>query len=173
MTWRQPHEMDALVENGASVGPRIVAFTDLRDGAYLVRDLDEGHLLRVPTGSAQPEQFPLHGGQRRQTQRGALLLRVSKYALIGAFLGGVGGVLLGVLVALSAVIQLGRFNRRVRRWRHRSHVEPGEPGDLLPAMASSEWLRLRAALGQGALAALVGAGICLLLLPHVLHYFPR
>jgi hypothetical protein len=92
MTWRQPHEMDALVEDGASVGPRIVAFTDLRDGAYLVRDLDEGQLLRVPRGSAQPEPFPLHGGQRRQTQRGALLLRVSKYALIGAFLGGVGGV---------------------------------------------------------------------------------
>jgi hypothetical protein len=173
MTWRQPHEMDALVEDGASVGPRIVAFTDLRDGAYLVRDLDEGHLLRVPRGSAQPEQFPPQGGQRRQTQRGALLLRVSKYALIGAFLGGVGGVLLGVLVALCAVIQLGRFKVRVRRWQRRSRMGRHDVQDLLPASASSERSRLLGALGQGVLAAVLGAGVCLLLLPHVLHYLPH
>jgi hypothetical protein len=166
MTWQQ-HDVDAFIDDGASVGPRIVAFTDQRDGAYLVRDLDEGHLLRVPKGHAQPEPFPL---QRRQPQRGALLLRWSKYALIGAVLGGVGGLLLGTLVTLAAMIQLGRFNGRVRRWRHRSHVEQGDP---LPALASSERVRLLAALGQGALAALIGAGICLLLLPHVLHYFPR
>jgi hypothetical protein len=170
MTWRQQHEMDVLVENGASAAPNIVAFTDQRDGAYLVRELDEDQLLRVPFGRARPEPFP---PQRGQAQRGALALRVSKYALIGAVLGGVAGVLLGILVALVAVIQLGRFGGRVRRWRRRWHTERRQERDILPAIASAERLRLLAAFGQGALAALLGAGVCLLLIPHILRYLPH
>jgi hypothetical protein len=170
MSWRQHHNMDAAIKDGASAGPRIVAFSDQRDGAYLVRDLDENQLLRVPKGYAQLELFPPTQGQPR---RGALLLRLSKYALIGAVLGGVGGLLLGTLVALAAMIQLGRFNRRVRRWRHHGRSEQGDLAHLLPAIATGERSRVLGALGQGALAAVVGAGVCLLLLPHVLHYLPR
>jgi hypothetical protein len=170
MTWRQQHNRDALIGDGASARPQIVAFTDQRDGAYLVHDLDEDQPLLVPRGYAQPEPFPHTQGQ---AQRGALLLRWSKYALIGALLGGVGGLALGALVALAAVIQLGRFKRRVRRWQRRARMGRHDAQDLLPASASSERSRLLGALGQGVLAAVLGAGVCLLLLPHLLHYLPH
>jgi hypothetical protein len=170
MTWPEQQFVDSPQDDRAGIGPRLVEFADQRDGVYLVRDLYDERTIRVAKPYAQAEPFPFSRGH---TRRGALLLRLSTIALISAFLGGVGGLLLGALVVCSAVIQLGRFNGRVRRWKRRARLGRHDVQDLLPASASSERSRLLGALGQGMLAAFLGAGVCLLLLPHLLHYLPH
>jgi hypothetical protein len=166
MSWRR-HKEQAPGESfpvtaGASVGPRLVKFADARDGAYFVHDLADGRTMRVPKRFAEPERFP---PAPASPQRGSRLLRLSRYALVLAFVGGAGGVLVGVPVALCAAVQLGRFKGRVRRWRRRSRGWP----EQLPPMATAERLRLLAALGQGGAATLIGGGIGMLLLPHLLR----
>jgi hypothetical protein len=170
MSWQTQADGDSAIEHTAMAGPRIVQFADKRDGSYVVRDLQDGQIVSVPKRYSEVDAFP-----HRPTSagRGALLLTLSTYAVVGAFLGGVGGVLLGALVVFFALIQLGRFGGRVRRWRRRWRNQRSDERELLPAVASSERLRLLGALGQGGLAALIGAGVCALLLPHVLHYLPR
>jgi len=141
----------------------LAAFVREGDRAYLVRDLDGGHLVAVPKRYAVAEPFlPI----RRRQAPGARLLRWSAYALFAALCGGLGGILLGVLVTLLAAIQLGRFALRVRRWRLRHRRSNGAM--LLPAAAGAERLRLITAWAQGLLAVIVGAALLAFLLWHLL-----
>jgi hypothetical protein len=130
---------------------------------YLVRDLAEDSVIEVPKRFAPPVPFPV---TRRPYQRGARLLVLSWWALAGALVGGVFGVALGMLVTILALTRLVGFGARVRRWRRRD-AGP-EAASWLPAAAAMERQRLRAALGQGLLAALFGAGVLALLLPYLL-----
>ena len=124
---------------------------------YLVRTLENDHILQVPKHYAPSEPFP---PERGLPPPGGRLLRWSAYALLLVGLGGLGGVLLGVLVVLVAGVQLARFSLRVRRWRRR-HKAAGIP--MVPAVASAERVRLLSALGQGLLAVVLGSLLLALL----------
>jgi hypothetical protein len=139
--------------------PLRVRYADERDRAYLVRELAHGQWVSVPKQRMVPEPYPF---SREERAVGGGLLRWSLYALVGALLGGIGGVLLGLPVALSAAIRLQGYARRVRRWRRE---RTGPDGALpLPPAASADRLRLRTALWQGLLAATLGLLVLALLL---------
>ncbi len=133
-------------------------YSDESAEAYLVRELERGRWVSVPK-QREAAEFSLLG--RGERAGGVILLRWSLYALVGAALGGVGGVALGLLVALGAAIRLLGHARRVRRWQRE---RTGPDGALpLPPAASAERLRLRTALGQGLLAAMLGLVVVVVL----------
>ncbi len=122
---------------------------------YVVYDLHEDEEVRIPKARAVAEVYP---PTRRNPLRGAGLFRWSVIALIAALIGGLGGMILGALVALLAAARLVGFTQRVTRWRKRQ-----EGGRWLPAQASAERLRLLAAFWQGVLALALGAFVFALL----------
>lgn len=139
--------------------PRLATYVDEDDQKYHLRDFDTGLATLAPKRRAAPEVFP---PTRQSRAPGAGLLRASGYALFSALLGGAPGIALGLIVALIALIQLVRFERRARTWR----ADPPEQARdaRLPARATSERLRLLTALWQGLGAAALGAIAVLLLL---------
>jgi hypothetical protein len=146
-----PHHSHPRIETYAwDEVPVIAAFTEQSADAYVVRDLDARRTVTVPKERARPDPFP---PTPHQPVAGLNVLRASGYALALALMGGVGGIALGVLVALAALAGIQRFGRRARQWR-RTH-----PGALLPAFARTEYDRLIGALWQAVLATLIGAAI--------------
>jgi hypothetical protein len=144
--------------------PLDVRFVDQTPETYVVQARDEFdmQMVRVPKHRAAVEWSSAGGDQ---SARATGLLRWSLLALIGAACGGIGGILLGALVACASAVRLARFSRRVRRWRRRQRqrARRGQEVPGLPEAATLERLRLLAALGQGFLAMVAGAAEVLLL----------
>jgi hypothetical protein len=168
--WRSRPQAGVARRSRAESSHLLVRYESQTPDQYLVRDLAGDEMIEVPKRYASPVPFPV---TPRPHQRGARLLRWSAWALAGAWFGGALGVALGTLVVLVALLQLSEFGGRVRRWRRQGPSSDEAPG-LLPAAAAMERQRLRAALGQGLLAVLLGAGVMALLLPylgpHLLRY---
>jgi hypothetical protein len=147
-------------EEPPASAPRYVRYQDTTPREYIVRALSNDRVIQVPRQFARATPFP---PTRDQPAPGAGLLRWSSYALLAVGLGGLGGVLLGGIVALVAAVRLMRFSEHARSWRRRSG---GTGPRALPAAASAERLRLLGALGQAMLAALLGSALLLLLIWH-------
>ena len=147
---------------GARVpGPLTARYLDEDDGVYLVAEPRGERTAQVAKRREVVEPFP---PTRRGSAPGVRLLHWSAYALVGAVCGGVPGVVLGSMVTLLALVRLGQFSRRVRRWWLRQSRSDGRGGVLqLPAAVTAERLRLLAALGQGLLAVLLGCLVFLAL----------
>jgi hypothetical protein len=153
---RSPLETDEDMQVSA---PRYVRYEDATNRVYLVRALFNDHLIQVPKRYARAMPFP---PSRDQHLAGAGLQRWSAYALLAAGLGGLGGILLGSMVAVVAWVRLLGFSQRVRGWRPGA----GRP-QMLPVAASEERLRLLGAVSQGLLAALLGAVVLALIVWHL------
>ncbi|HUY77182.1 MAG TPA: hypothetical protein VMV29_10455 [Ktedonobacterales bacterium] len=133
-----------------------------QDGkTYIVQPLDADADVAVAKRRRGAEQYPPPHDQR---PRGVRLMRWSHVALLAAVFGGVGGVFLGVIVLLAALIHLVGLRLRVRRWLQSTSGEAAS----LPASASSERFRVLAALGEGLVACLLGALVTLLLARYIL-----
>lgn len=169
-SWRQRQPPVAADRVRAGPSYLLVRYEGQTPDHYIVRDLVADDVIEVRKHYPPPLPFPV---TRRPHQHGARLLRWSTWALAGALLGGIVGVGIGALVALVALARLAGFGGRVRRWRRRD-AGPEDDASWLPAAAAMERQRLRAALGQGFLATLLGAAVLALLLPylwpHVLPY---
>ena len=134
--------------------PATVRFVEEDGSDYIVLDLLTGNERRVPKQRLALEMFP---ATRQYPLRGSTLLRLSGFALIGALLGGVVGIMLGSIVLVVALIRLAAFERRAHVWRSRQaqgviQSRRRQRRIALPAAATSERLRLLTALGQSLLA---------------------
>lgn len=139
----------------ADAQPLIVRYADQHERDYLVQELDSGDTVPVPKRRATDDVSPLQKGHRPP---GALLLRWSKYALLGVVCSGAPGIVLGVVVVCVSLVRLSGFRARVSRWLRRDNSA------ALPAIATTERLHLLAALGQGVFAILLGSMVLALLL---------
>jgi hypothetical protein len=146
-------------ERVALLVPLRARYVDQTDTAYIVGEPSGMRTAHVQKLRDASEPYPPRGA------RGVGLLRLSSLALAGAICGGIGGVLLGLVTTLVALERLASLSSRVRR-RQRSQ-QHGRQGSLqsaaLPEAATTERLRLIAALGQGVLAVLLGALVLALL----------
>lgn len=135
--------------------PRSVRYQDQSRAAYLVREINDSQHVRVAKQRAVADTYPPNAAARSADMR---LLRWSGYALLGVLLGGVGAIILGLLTASLAALLLMRHSHRVRAWRraHRAAGSDSSNALLLPAAASDERARLRTALWQGVIAAVLG-----------------
>ena len=138
--------------------PLLAQFQQQTPETYSVRDLEYDDIVTVQKARAVSEPFP---PTPAYPTRGVRVLRWSGYALVWAMLGGVGGIVLGVMVILAALVGRVSFRRRVRRWRQ---TYPGAP---LPAASRTEYDRLRGALGQAVLALLIGTGLLFVFLGNI------
>lgn len=143
--------------------PLYVRYVDETSQAYMVRSLEDGAWMHVAKSRQATETFPVPPGARVP---GAWLARWANWALVAAVAGGVGGILIGVFVAVMASLRLIRFRGRVRRWRQAEN-QPDSHRPL-PAAATTERLRLRTAIWQGLLAAALGLFVFALLSGRVL-----
>ncbi len=139
----------------ADTQPLIVRYAEQREHHYLVHELDSGDTVSVPKRRATDAVDASHNSRRPP---GFLLLRWSKYALVGVVCGGALGIVLGVIVVCVGLVRLTGFRVRARRWLRRNSTDP------LPAIAATERMYLLAALGQGMLAMLLGGAVLALLL---------
>jgi hypothetical protein len=138
--------------------PPMVRFLEQTDTEYAVGVLRGPRKALVPKRRVVADPFPSMSRQHMHDQR---LLRWSLYALLGAGLGGIVGVVLGIVVVLMALLRLAHFSGKVRHWRRAQRA--GEELVQLPVAATSERLCLLAAFGQGTLAIAVGLLVLLLL----------
>jgi hypothetical protein len=152
----QPSHARASHGNTAPViiGPLIARFLEEDDTDYLVGDPWGNRTTRVPKRRAFMDPSTPRPRRRTASER---LVRWSVYALVGAVFGGIVGTALGAVVVLAALIRLARLSRRIHRWQRRQKAS----GDwkALPAEASWERMQLLAALGQSAMAMLVGSAV--------------
>ncbi len=141
------------------LAPSHVQYEDATTRLYLVRSLSNDRLVEVPKRYARATPFPFSHDQRPP---GATLQRWSSYALLAVGLFGVGGILLGTVVAGAAGVRLIGFAQRVRGWK------PGSRRlQMLPVAAGEERLRLLGALGQGLLAVLLGVVVFAAMIWHL------
>jgi hypothetical protein len=141
-----------------ALAPLAVRFIEQTDTEYAVGELRGPRTARVPKRRAVADPFL---SPSRQGMPGRGLLRWSGLALLGVALAGIGGVVLGAVVVVVALLRLAHFSRKVRRWR-RAQRARGERSKL-PAAATAERFCLLAALGQGFVAMVAGALVALLL----------
>lgn len=93
----------------ADAQPLIVRYADQHERDYLVQEIDSGDTITVPKRRAIENIYPSHNGHRPP---GAMLLRWSKYALLGVVCGGAPGVVLGALVVCVGLVRLTGFRAR-------------------------------------------------------------
>jgi hypothetical protein len=149
--WPYEAYPDAYVEHAV---PQYVSYTNEETGIYLVRDLAAGQMRQV-TKYRAPTHFALRSVP---TIRGTAIFRWSVVALIGAVVGGIGGLVLGVPILLIAVVQKAGLSGRMRRWRRRN------AGKLLPPAARIEYDLVRGAMWQSGFAIIIGSLVLLFLL---------
>jgi hypothetical protein len=137
--------------------PYYVRYANEETGVYLVRDLAEGG-IRLVTKHRAPVQFPVRSVPRVP---GSVIFRWSVLALIGAFAGGIGGLVLGLPVFLMALVRRAGLSRRVRQWHRRN------PGTLLPPAARIEYDLVHGAAWQSGLAIIVGSLVMWFLIAHL------
>lgn len=153
---RGAHRAPAILPR--ALAPLVVRFVEQTDTDYAVGELRGPRTALVPKQRAVAARFP---PVSRLDAPGRRLLLWSVFALIGVGLGGIGGIVLGGLVVVVALLRLARFSGKVHRWRRVQRAR-GEQVHL-PAAATSERLCLLAALGQGLVAAAAGALVVLFL----------
>lgn len=139
--------------------PRLAEYVGEDRSAYILWDMAANDEVEVAKRRASPDPFP---PERRQPLPGALLLRLSGFALVATLLGGAPGAALGLVIAPVAFVRLLVFQRRARAWSRRGNASAAPR--RLPSVATAERLRLLTALGQSVLALLVGSALLVLLL---------
>lgn len=139
--------------------PHIAEYVGEDRSTYTLWDMAADDEVEVAKRRASPDPFP---AQRSYPLRGALLMRLSGFALVGTVLGGAPGAALGLVVALVAFARLLAFRRRARVWSRRPNGSAAPR--RLPSIATAERLRLLTALGQSLLALLIGGALLVLLL---------
>ena len=114
--WRVPRTptLDMLA-------PPVVRFVEQSDAEYAVGELRGPRTALVSKQRAVAARFP---AVSRQDASGRRLLCWSGFALISVGLGGIGGIVLGRLVVVAALLRLAHFSGKVRRWRRIQRVEP-------------------------------------------------